>query len=83
MGWFQKEILNNSCNLIESYGLDLHILFIMAAKDLHVLLYIWFLLILIHADGVATVTKFLKAQSWLLLWFYMLNLKVLLFMYRS
>lgn len=58
-------------------------LFLRAEEDLYELLYIWFLLILIHAHGVATVTKHLKAQSQFFLWFYMPNLKVLLFTYGN
>lgn len=54
--------------------------FIRGEYDLCYFLYIQFLLILIHAHRVATVTKQLP-QSWSLLWFYMWNLKVLLFMY--
>lgn len=71
----KKKLWTVSTNVFESYGLYFHIFIYQGWVRSAALLSVWFLLILIQIHGVATVTKHLKAQGWLLLWLYMMELK--------
>lgn len=79
IGWFQKNDEQSAKVIVLT---STFFFWGVAELDLCELLYIWFLLILIQAHWVAAaLIIYLQAQSWLFLWFYMPNLKGLLFQY--